>query len=77
MVKDIAGWPTINRLEYYFSDYEVEILKQFRKTKGDPTLDDLWEQFMTAAVLIHGQKVDNKMELANTVNNIATKIIGR
>lgn len=62
----------ITRLEDYFTGYEVEILKQYGQNKGDPTLDDLWNQFITAATLIHGEKVNDKMELIKMIDNIVT-----
>lgn len=43
------------RLEDYLSETEVEIIKTFKDRDNNQTLKDLWEQFISTALLIYGE----------------------
>lgn len=63
---------TINRLEDYLSEVEIELLKKYKKGKiGDnKTLDDIWEQFIATALLIYGDDMGQLIEKEEVIKGL-------
>jgi len=48
----------IKRFEDYFSEREIEILKKFKSNDDNVTLNDLWNNFISTAIIVYGEKLE-------------------